>query len=262
MEQLISGHKITTGYRTGKQRSVVSSDLALQIRPGKFTCLIGPNGSGKTTLLSTIAGLIPSLEGEITLNQKRYRDYTQKELAQKIGVVLTGRIQPGYASVYSSVAIGRIPHTNLFGKLTNRDHELIEQSIRLCNIEHLRDRQVSELSDGELQKVLIARTLAQDTDIMILDEPTAFLDIQNRAMIVSLLRDLSHKHGKTILGSFHDLNLSLQAADEIWVMNASHELIVGDAKDLIQNGTIANTFAGTNINFNPDTGTFELLLND
>lgn len=226
---------------------------------GELACLVGPNGSGKTTLLSTLAGLLSPLSGEVLVAGKPLKSLSYHELSRSISVVLTNRIQPGYADVYSIVAMGRIPHTDFLGRLDAHDREMVDKAIALCELEELQWRPINMLSDGEMQKVYIARALAQDTAVMILDEPTAFLDMENRAMIVSLLRDLSKKTGKAILGSFHDINLALQAADRLWVLDAKHSLRGGCPEDLVLDGTIERVFAGSRISFRKSSGLFSLI---
>lgn len=218
---------LTIGYG-GK---VIASDLTAVLPTGTLTALVGSNGCGKSTLLRTLAGLQPGLGGEISPSPS----------AEAVAIVLTDRIDAPALTVDDVVALGRIPHTGLTGRLTPKDHEAVGQAIALCGIEHLRQRPLSQLSDGERQRAMIARAIAQDTPLILLDEPTAFLDFPGKVETLRLLARLAHDEGKTILLSTHDLEIAFQLADRLWLMADGH-LTEGAPAQLAANGQIAALF--------------------
>lgn len=210
---------------------VIASDLTAVLPTGTLTALVGSNGCGKSTLLRTLAGLQQSLGGEIS----------PAPSATTVSVVLTDRIVAPALTVNDLVILGRIPHTGLSGRLTPKDREAVERAITLCGIEHLRRRQLSQLSDGERQRAMIARAIAQDTPLILLDEPTAFLDFPAKVETLRLLSRLAHEEGKTILLSTHDLEITFQLADRLWLMAEGH-LSEGTPQELAANGRIAALF--------------------
>lgn len=218
---------LTIGYG-GK---VIASDLTAVLPTGTLTALVGSNGCGKSTLLRTLAGLQPCLGGEIT----------PAPSATAVSVVLTERIAAPALTVDDVVTLGRIPHTGLSGRLTAEDRNATDRAIALCGIEHLRRRQLSQLSDGERQRAMIARAIAQDTPLILLDEPTAFLDFPAKVETLRLLARLAHEEGKTILLSTHDLEIAFQLADRLWLMADGH-LTEGAPAELAASGQIAALF--------------------
>jgi len=178
-------------------------------------CLLGPNGIGKSTLLRTLSGLLPKLSGTIMINGRALEEYSEKELSKQVGVVLTDHPQLHNMRVEELVALGRAPYTNFFGGLSFEDKVFVDEAISLVGIDKLRGRMIRELSDGERQKVMIARALAQQTPVIILDEPTAFLDFPSKVEVMKLLRNLAHDMHKTILLSTHDLDLAVRLADTL-----------------------------------------------
>lgn len=218
---------LTIGYG-GK---VIASDLTAVLTPGTLTVLVGGNGCGKSTLLRTIAGLQTALGGEIT----------PKASATTMAIVLTERINVPALSVTDTVALGRLPHTGMMGRLNETDHRLVHHAMDLCGIVPLATRSVGSISDGERQKTMIARAIAQDTPIIILDEPTAFLDFTAKIETMQLLHRLAHDEGKTVLLSTHDLEIAFQLADRLWLMNEGR-LFEGTPSELASNGKIATLF--------------------
>ena len=249
---------LSIGYSSGKRTNIVSEAISAAIYKGELTCLLGANGVGKSTLLRTLSAFQPALSGEILIEGKELKTYTEKELSQMIGLVLTERIDGRDMSVRELVGLGRSPYTDFWGRLNQEDRLIVEESIALVKIEHLTDRQVQTLSDGERQKVMIAKALAQQTPIILLDEPTAFLDFQSKVEIMQLLHQLSRKINKTIFLSTHDIELALQIADRIWLMDTLHGIRTGLSEDLALGGTLSHFFAHKGIVFDPIQGLFRI----
>lgn len=207
-----------SGISIGYKNHTVAENLSITLNSGTLYTLIGANGIGKSTLLRTLSGLQKILLGNVLLNGLQVENYTPNQLAQQLSLVLTDALPQGNLSVYELVALGRQPYTNWMGSLSAEDNVLIEKSLQLTDTIHLAHKKVHELSDGQLQNVLIARALAQDTPLIILDEPTTHLDLPHKAGLLKLLKKLALEAGKCILYSTHDLDLALQLSDEILVM--------------------------------------------
>ena len=240
---------LSIGYTSKKGQSIVASHLNMEIEKGAFVCLLGKNGIGKSTLLRTLSKIQPFIDGEIILNDIPLYDYSANELAQKISLVMTEKLPESNLTVFELIALGRQPYTNWIGKLSEKDIEKINLSMEQTHIEHLSNSKFYELSDGQLQRVLISRALAQDTDIIILDEPTAHLDVQHKMETFQLLKNLAEKLHKTILVSSHEIHQAIQSATELWLMT-DEKLIVGKPQELIENGNIEKLFTSENIVFN------------
>jgi iron complex transport system ATP-binding protein len=247
---------LTIGYApTRNEPHTVAEDLELELSAGELVCLLGPNGIGKSTLMRTLSGLQPALSGEIRLGNQLLKDLTARHRAQRIGIVSTERIDVGHLSGYALVSLGRYPYTDWMGRMDQTDRDIVSNAIQSVGAVYLADRPVSELSDGERQKIMIARALAQETDIILLDEPTAFLDLPRRVEIVALLRSLAHDAGKAILLSTHDLDLALRNADRIWLMTPG-QVETGIPESLVLNGAFENAFARDSIEFDSASGSF------
>jgi iron complex transport system ATP-binding protein len=236
-QELVSLEGLMIGYRHGRKEQLLSGPLSCSAGGGELIALMGRNGCGKSTLLRTVAGLQESLRGRVILQNRPLPDYSRRELSRLLGFVSTEVVRVQGLRVRDLVAMGRYPHTGWFGNLSENDYEQIRHAMELTSMEPLADRDLDELSDGERQRAMIARTLAQDTRIMVLDEPTAFLDVTHRYEIVSLLGDLSGNHGKTIVFSSHDLHLSIQVADKIWLM-MGQDILEGAPEDLVLSGKL------------------------
>lgn len=247
------------GYK-GKagKKTVVAEHIDVDLHSGELICLLGPNGSGKSTLIKTLAGVHPSLGGEITLFDHPIIQLSGKEIARRLSTVLTERVTVGNLSVYNLVAFGRSPYTGWLGSLSKEDEEKVRWAIEATGLVDFVNRDISKLSDGERQKVMIARALAQDTAVILLDEPTAHLDLPNRVEIIRLLRKLAHETGKGILLSTHELDLALKAGDRIWLMNREKELFKGVPEDLVLNGTFEEVFKRDSFDFDIETGSFRI----
>jgi len=251
---LLSTNNLSIGYNN----HLVQSNLNLELQQGKLVCLIGPNGSGKSTLMRTLSGLQKQLRGEILISEKNMNQFSQQERAMLISMVLTDRIDVENATVFDIVSLGRYPHTHWWSGVSKEDNEVIRQAISMVHLEDKTERFLAELSDGERQRVMIAKALAQDTPIILLDEPTAHLDLPNRVEIMLLLHKLAHQTQKGILLSTHELDLALQAGDRIWLMNSQKGIECGVPEDLVFNGSFNRTFESKNYIFNPANGNFSM----
>jgi cobalamin transport system ATP-binding protein len=252
---LLNARDLQTGYRSGARRIVVADALPdLRLEPGRLVCLLGPNGSGKTTLLRTLAGLQPALHGSIHIDG--VDRWTPAELARKISLVLTDRVSGNNLTVGSLVALGRYPWSGWLGGLNAADKASIAWAIAATGIGGLLERKFHTLSDGQSQKVMLARALAQDTPILMLDEPTAHLDLPSRIRLMHLLHQLARETGKGILASTHELDLALQIADEVWLLAASGQLRSGAPEDLVLNGSLEAAFAEEDVAFDRGSGNF------
>lgn len=252
---VIDTNNLGIGYRLkgGKQKRIHES-LDLQLFPGEVTCLLGLNGAGKSTLLRTLCGFQPPLSGEIRLKGKPLADYSQINFSLIVGVVLTEKTNAGGITVYELVSLGRHPYTGFFGQLKKYDREIIEQSIDAVGIAHKAHNYVSELSDGERQKAMIAKALAQQCPIILLDEPTAFLDVTSRIETMVLLHKLAMEQEKAILLSTHDLDLAIQMGDCLWLQEKGRPMACGTPEDLIMSGAFESFFGKEGIVFDPGTG--------
>ena len=255
MIQLVN---LSTGYRARSHKAeyVVARDVTATLQPGQLTCLLGPNGAGKSTLLRTMAAFQPPLSGHIELDGQRLDSYTPREVATRIGIVLTERPDVRGMTVRDLVSMGRSPYTGFWGKLSANDQTLVNEAITLVGIDNLSHRSVHTLSDGERQKVMIAKVLAQQTPIVLLDEPTAFLDFPSKAEVMLLLRRMAHEMGKTVLLSTHDLEMALQTADNLWLLAPDQGMVIGSPDTLAANGTLPRFFQGPGIAFVPEEKRF------
>ena len=210
---------VITDLAIGYKQQVVAQHLSACLQGGRLTALIGPNGMGKSTLLRTLAGMQPALAGTVTLSdgttERRLDSLSKHEVSRWIGVVLTDRVDVANTTVEEVVATGRMPYTGFFGHLDNKDRQVVDEAMHLTGISALAHRQVTTLSDGERQKMMIAKALAQQTPVVLLDEPTAFLDYPSKVETLRLLHRLAHETGKIIVLSTHDLNLAMHIADRL-----------------------------------------------
>lgn len=253
----LEGIGLQLGYSQEGVRKPLLENLNFQLVAGELTCLLGPNGVGKSTLIKAILGEITPWEGQLLLEQKTLSSYSIQDRAKQIAVVLTDPIYPGNLTVGQLVALGRTPHTNWLGKLGNTDRALVEKALADTHIGYLRDARLGELSDGQRQKAMIARALAQDGSVIVLDEPTAHLDLVNRLEIMSLLREISRSQGKAILVVTHDLDIALETADRFWILNCGLPLLSGTPEDLVLSGQIQALFPSDRYRFNVTRGRVE-----
>lgn len=207
---------LSVGYKVGH---TVVSDINLTLQSGKLASLIGANGVGKSTLLKTLTGFLPKLEGSLLLDGKDISEFSQRALAQQISIVLTQKPDVQNLTIEEIVGLGRSPYTGFFGKLHANDQQIVDESITAVGIEKLKNRMIQTLSDGERQKVMIAKALAQQTPVIFLDEPTAFLDFSSKVETFQLLQRMAHEMGKLVLLSTHDLELAVRFSDTLLQVN-------------------------------------------
>ena len=246
---------LTTGYADKHGAKAISSHLNAQLQQGKLTCMLGPNGAGKSTLLRTMAAFQPALEGQIIVDDKPLATYTMQQLAQKISIVLTDSPKNMNMTVEEVVSLGRSPYTGFWGKMHEADWKAVNDSLKLIGIEDFRYRRLSSLSDGERQKVMIAKSITQGTPLIFLDEPTAFLDYPSKVEVLQLLRRLAAEEQKTIFLSTHDVELALQLADRLWLMDTDG-LSVGTPHELSAQGALSRFIERPGITF--DTATLQI----
>ncbi len=248
MRTSISLNNLCIGYRSKHQLRTVASAMNASLESSSLTCLIGPNGVGKSTLLRTLAGFQPALGGEILLHEKPLSSYSARELSREIGIVLTSRPDVTHLTAKEVVGIGRSPYTGFWGTLSSADELVVDEALLQVGISHLSSRNIQELSDGERQKVMIAKALAQQTSLIILDEPTAFLDFPSKVEVLQRLRRLAHEQHKTILLSTHDVELALQLSDHLWLMEPQR-LSTGTPQELAADGSLSRFIERDGIRF-------------
>ena len=247
--------QLSIGYKNKKKETVVAGGLNASVRQGNLVCILGKNGIGKSTLLRTIAKVQPELSGGIKLCDRKLESFNSVELAKTVGLVLTEKIPTGNLTVYELIALGRQPYTNWLGTLSKEDRKQVKIAIEKTNLDDLVNSRCDELSDGQFQRVMICRALAQSTPIIILDEPTAHLDIQNKIKTFKLLQKLAHDLNKTILISTHEVQLAIQLGDRLWLMT-NDGLIDGDPETLIKNNSINDLFDSKVVHFDSETNQF------
>ncbi|MCQ2095259.1 MAG: ABC transporter ATP-binding protein [Bacteroidaceae bacterium] len=234
MGHKLSVHDLKAGYRTGSVERVTSSIPDATLRQGTITCLLGPNGAGKSTLLRTLAGFQKPLHGEISLDGKALCSYSRRELSMLLSIVMTDNSHISNLTVAEVAAMGRSPYTGFWGRLSHKDNDIVMRSLGLVGITELAGKKIDEISDGERQKVMIAKALAQETPFIILDEPTSFLYYPDKVQIMKLLHSMAHEMGKCVLLSTHAVEIALQIADCIWFIDEG-KLITGTPLELCDN---------------------------
>ena len=257
-KETIRIQNLSIGYHQKNSVRTVASHINASIRSGELTCLLGANGVGKSTLLRTLSGFQPKLSGDVYIQDKEIKEYKDKELSTVISVVLTDKCDVYNMTAAELIALGRSPYTGFWGSLSEEDEEVVQRAISLVNIENLAQRMIHTLSDGERQKVMIAKALAQDTAVIYLDEPTAFLDFPSKVEMMQLLHRLSRETQKTIFLSTHDLELALQIADQLWIMDKTQGVTIGTPEDLALDGLLGRFFASEGVVFDNATGLFRV----
>jgi iron complex transport system ATP-binding protein len=255
MISILKTSNLNIGYKSKKTTVTIAENLNLNLSSGKLISLIGANGIGKSTLLRTITGIQHPLSGNVYLNDKNINTYKLLDLAQYLSLVLTEKLPPSNLTVFELVALGRQPYTNWIGTLSQTDIEKVQEALQLTKIEHLASKKHFEISDGQLQKVLIARALAQDTPLIILDEPTTHLDLLHKVSLFKLLKKLTEETQKCILFSTHDIDLAIQLSDEMIIMTP--EFVIQDQPcNLISKGSFTALFKDEHIVFDAEKGKF------
>ena len=247
---------LTAGYKKARGVKPVIKNISFEIYGSELACLAGANGIGKSTLLKTASGLLSKLGGEITLMNRTLSSYPRNELARLLSIVLTGKVPVGNLKAGEVIAMGRYPYTNWLGTLSESDRKKIMESITITGTSGFLDQPIHELSDGQLQKIMIARALAQDSEIILLDEPTAHLDLVNKITVMKLLKDLSVKTGKAVLIATHELELALQVSDRLLLLKNNGALLSGTPEDLVLNGSFGAFIDTEDVTFDPGSGRF------
>lgn len=258
MEQILRTDNVTIGFREQKKDTgYIYGNINVSAGKSELVALFGPNGIGKSTLLRSLVKLLSPVSGDIFLFNKDIKTLSGNEMARKVGFVSTETIHVNNLKVYDLVSLGRYPYTNWMGRLRHHDKEKVEDAINMVGISALRNKYINQLSDGERQRAMIARTLAQDTGIIVLDEPTAFLDLPNKYEVVHLLHTLASGSNRTVVFSTHDLNIAIREADKIWLM-LPEGLFQGSPEDLILNGSFGKMFEDTRLLFSTTKGDFRI----
>jgi iron complex transport system ATP-binding protein len=260
MGNIIELKNLIIGYQKGHHAMPIMSFPEINVEKGDFIAIAGVNGIGKSTLIKTLIQLIPKISGDILINSKPASSYSRAKLASLISYVSTEVIHAQQITVRDLVTFGRYPYTNWFGKIESEDKTIVEDAIDLLELRHLASKFIDEISDGERQRAMIARALAQQTDIVILDEPTAFLDLPHKHEIVNLLGKLTREKGKTILFTTHDLAIAIKEADKLWLLS-NEGFSQGSPEDLILNGIIAKIFNTPKVTFDNRRGDFAIQKN-
>jgi iron complex transport system ATP-binding protein len=254
---ILKTEDLSIGYTSKKAQTVVASNINIELFEGELIGLIGANGIGKSTLLRTLTKVQTALNGTVLINDKSITEYNSTELAKTLSLVLTEQVVSKNLSVFELVALGRQPYTNWVGNLSENDIEIVNQSMQQTNIEDLKHKKCFELSDGQLQKVMIARALAQDTDLIILDEPTTHLDLYHKAYILKLLQKMTKDIKKTILFSSHEIDLTIQLCDKLIIMTEDR-VIIDTPKNHIEQGNFNSLFPKDLIVFDGNTKSFKI----
>ncbi|MFV9550338.1 ABC transporter ATP-binding protein [Algibacter sp. PT7-4] len=254
---IIKTNNLSIGYTSKKTKTYIASNINIELKKGELVGLIGANGIGKSTLLRTLTHVQKPLSGTIKINNKNILEYNPIDLAKVLSLVLTEQVASKNLSVFELVALGRQPYTNWLGNLYKQDVNAVNLALEQTNITKLKNKKCFELSDGQLQKVMIARALAQDTSLIILDEPTTHLDMYHKAYILKLLKKLAKETNKTILFSSHEIDLAIQLCDNLIVMT-NNKVVSNTPINLIKNGIFETLFPKDLIAFDKSIGSFRV----
>lgn len=257
-KRILHTEHLTIGYRDRKEVKTLISDINVTLNSEELVCLLGQNGVGKSSMIRTLLNLQPALSGNVFLLDRDLKHYNGLDIAKHVSLVLTDPIQTGNLTVRELVALGRSPYTSWTGQMSSKDWEKVQWAIDRTRINYIEKKRLYELSDGQLQKALIARAIAQEGQLIILDEPTAHLDMNNRVEIMRLLKELTTTTGKAILVATHELQLTLQLADQLWLTNFNQPLIAGAPEDLALSGKLEETYYHEGFEFDIKTGRAEI----
>lgn len=256
-DKVLSATGLSIGYTQRGKETLIAGPLDLALYAGSMVCLLGPNGAGKSTLMRTLSGLQPALGGNVLLDGRSLHQMQALQMARTLSVVLSDKTDTGNLTVREVVALGRTPYTNWLGMLSDQDERIIHDAMDDTGVLSFADRKIHRLSDGERQRVMLARALAQDTPVIFLDEPTAHLDLTGRIELMHLLRHLAHQNGKAVLLTTHDLDLALHSADKLWLVHPTAGFCQGTPEDLILNGAFEKVFVKNGFRFDKTTGSFQ-----
>lgn len=254
---ILTTHDMAVGYGQGNKRTILLSDLNLSLEQGTLVALLGKNGAGKSTLLRALTCDSQPINGSVEIDGKPSDEISKRDLSRLIALVATERIMGGAFTIRELVALGRQPHTGFLCRLSRHDDEVVRQSLEAVGIAHKAEQHVAQLSDGERQKAMIAKALAQETPIIVLDEPTAFLDVASRIETMKLLHSLAREQNKAVLLSSHDISQSLLLADELWVITQDREVVTGSTEQVVMSGAMDRVFDNSSILFNNDLCDYE-----
>lgn len=257
---ILTTHDMAVGYGQGSKRTVLLHDLNLELNQGTLVALLGKNGAGKSTMLRALTCDTLPISGSVEIDGKLSSEISKRDLSRLIALVATERIMGGAFTIRELVALGRQPHTGFLGRLSKHDDEVVQQSLEAVGIVHKAEQHVAQLSDGERQKAMIAKALAQETPIIVLDEPTAFLDVASRIETMKLLHSLAREQNKAVLLSSHDISQSLLLADELWVITREREVVTGTTEQVVMSGAMDRVFDNSSILFNNDLCDYETRL--
>jgi iron complex transport system ATP-binding protein len=259
MSRVLQIHDLKTAYFVGKKNQRILHHIKkAYIEKGEFISVLGLNGSGKTTLIRSILGMQKVVSGQVIFNDRDSKNLDVKELSRIVAVVLTDKIDDAFLRVRELVSLGRFPHVSAMGNLNDTDLLKIMEAIKIMKLEHYEKRIFSQLSDGEKQRVLIARSIAQDTPLIILDEPAAFIDSPGKLSIMKMLKNLSSNKSKSVLLTTHDIESALRFSDKIWLLSPDGKFIVGEPKKIVDSGLINEYFDKDGIVFNRRNLNFEI----
>ncbi|MBN1241836.1 MAG: ABC transporter ATP-binding protein [Spirochaetales bacterium] len=250
---------LSAGWRQGKSATRLLRNITLTLPPGRFVALVGPNGAGKSTLLRTLVGMQSPLAGTVRLRGLPIKSLTVEDRARLAACVFTDRFDSGWFTVSDIVSFGRYPYTDARNRLTESDREIVSEAIRETGLSGFESRRFAELSDGEKQKALTARAVAQDAPLLVLDEPTAFLDAPARIEVFHLAARLARTRGKAVIVSTHDVDLALRHAEELWILDREHRFSSGAPETMALSGALGRAFDGPVVRFDPASGAFRAL---
>lgn len=254
---MLQTRDLEIGYPHGKERHTVCRNIEFNISPGQITAIVGVNGIGKSTLLRTLGAVQPKLSGEILVNGQELESYKSRDWAMEVSVVLTEAPASKNLTVQQLISLGRHPYTNWIGTLSRYDIERIREAVSVVGLEELKNKKCHELSDGQLQKVMIARALAQDTRIILLDEPTTHLDLYHKVQILKLLQQIAHRTKKIVLYTTHEIDLAIQLCDSILILQPNKSAF-GTPQELIEAEHFYDLFPEDTIRFDPQSASFKV----
>jgi len=256
-EILLSAENLRVGYLLGKKEIKVCDGMNFELKRGELVALLGPNGAGKSTLLRTLSSSLQPLSGNVYYSGRLLKNISQRDLSRKISVVLTDHTQAGGLTVSELVSLGRQPYTGFFGRLKARDLRLVDEAINSVGLSFKSNSYMAELSDGERQKAMIAKALVQETDVLLLDEPAAFLDVASKLELMALLRQIAVERDCAVLFSSHDVEQALTLSDKLWLMGRAG-LLCGCTEDMVLQGHLSDLFRSNNVRFDIGSGVYRL----